>query len=60
LLIKEEIGKVFKYHPAGRTKEDIFEQIINFIISDTYVVIKGIVELLVENGGNLFDVAKAA
>ncbi|MHC4138768.1 MAG: recombinase family protein, partial [Planctomycetota bacterium] len=29
-LLKDDIGKVFENHPSGRTKEDVFEQIIIF------------------------------
>ncbi|MFQ5962664.1 MAG: recombinase family protein [Candidatus Scalinduaceae bacterium] len=46
-LLKEDIGRVFENHPTGVTKEDVFEQIINFTLSEQYMVIKGLVESLV-------------
>jgi DNA invertase Pin-like site-specific DNA recombinase len=39
-LLKEDIENVFEDHPSRRTKEDVFEQIINFTFSEKYHVTK--------------------
>jgi hypothetical protein len=39
---------VFKDHLSGRTKEDVFEQIINFTFSEKYPIVKGLIEPLLE------------
>ena len=37
-----------KDHPVGRTKEDVFEQILDFTLSEQYMEVKSLVSLLVE------------
>jgi len=56
-LLKNDIEKVFKNHPSGRTKEDVFEQIINFTLSEQYMGVKGLVNPLVEKAKSLQDIA---
>jgi len=46
-LLKKDIEKLFKNHPSGGTKEDIFEQIVSFTLSEQYTAMKGLVESLV-------------
>lgn len=48
ILFKKDIEKVFKDHPSGGTKEDIFEQIVSFTLSEQYMAIKGLVESLID------------
>jgi len=42
------VKELSKDHPAGRTKEDIFEQIIDFTLSEQYVGVKSLVYFLGE------------
>jgi len=36
ILLKEDINKLFKNPPSGATKEDIFEQLLAFTLSERY------------------------
>ena len=49
---------MFKDHPSGRTKEDVFEQIIIFTLSPQYTVVKGFIKPLAEKAASLIDVTK--
>jgi hypothetical protein len=44
---------VFKDSPPAPTKEDVFEQIVNFTFSEKYPAIKALVELSVGKRGLL-------
>ncbi len=49
---------MFEDHPSRRTKEDVFEQIINFTFSEKYPIVKGLIEPLLKKGVN-FNVTDA-
>lgn len=57
-LLKSDIDKVFKNHPTARTREDIFEQIISFTLSERFPAVKASVDLLVEEAGSLKDIPR--
>jgi len=42
---------MFKNHPSLPTKEDIFEQIVGFILSEQYPLSKSIVDSLAGKAG---------
>ncbi|MHC4269660.1 MAG: recombinase family protein, partial [Planctomycetota bacterium] len=56
-LLKEDIENVFEDHPSRRTKEDVFEQIINFTFSEKYPLVKGLIEPLFKKAVS-FNVTK--
>jgi len=60
IFFKKDIEKVFKDHPTGDTKEDIFEQIVNFTLQDQYIAVKGLIESLVDKVKTIQDSAKIA
>jgi len=45
-LLKKDIEKVFKNHPSEGTKEDVFEQLVDFTVSERYTVMKKLVNLI--------------
>jgi len=45
-LLRGDIEKVFKDHPSGGTREDIFEQMVEFTLSEHYSSVKNLVSLL--------------
>ena len=45
---KKLVEQVFKDSPSEATKEDVFEQIVRFSLSERYIEIKGMIDLLVE------------
>lgn len=47
-LLKEDIQNLFKDHPTGHTKEDVFEQMKSFVLSEQYAEVRSLVDLLVE------------
>jgi len=49
-LMKDDIEKLFKDHPLGGTKEDVFEQIIRFTLSPQYPWMKELVENMLKRG----------
>lgn len=51
---------VFKNNPTGGTKEDIFEQMLNFTLDEKYLSIKEQIEVLVQKARYYSDIAKAA
>jgi hypothetical protein len=59
-LLGQDIERLFKNHPPGGTKEDIFEQIIHFTLSEQYTALKGLVEPLAEKAKTRLGVAGAA
>jgi len=56
-LLKKDIEKMFKNHPSGGTKEDVFEQIVSFTLSERYMAVKRLVDLLVERAKSFLDIA---
>jgi hypothetical protein len=48
--MKDDIEKLFKDHPSGGTKEDVFEQIIRFTLSPQYPWMKELVENILKRG----------
>jgi len=44
ILLKEDIENLFKDRPTGGTKEDVFEQILSFSLSDNYRVIRELID----------------
>lgn len=46
-LLRDDIQKVFKHHPIEGTKKDVFEQIIDFTLSERYAEVKSLVDLIV-------------
>ena len=48
-LFKEPLRKLFEDCPAGRTKQDIFEQIVAFTLSEQYAQMKTVVNQLLKN-----------
>ena len=49
ILLGKDLEKLFKDSPSAATKEDVFEQIVDFCVSDKYAVIKKQIEIFVEN-----------
>jgi len=47
-FLQKDIEKVFKDHPSVPTKEDVFEQMVDFTLSERYTVVKELVGLLLE------------
>jgi len=43
LLLGHKLNKLFKNRPSEATKEDIFEQIVSFTLSEQYVITKSLV-----------------
>lgn len=58
-LLKKDIEKVFKNHPSLPTKEDVFEQVVVFTLSERYTPVKSLIDLLVEKAKPLLDSAQA-
>jgi hypothetical protein len=52
-LLRSDIEKVFKDHPSGGTKEDIFEQMVEFTLSEGYSSMKGLISLLLAQASAL-------
>jgi DNA invertase Pin-like site-specific DNA recombinase len=53
ILLRKDLERLFKNHPSRPTKEDVFEQIVNFTFSEKYPAIKALVELSVGRRGLL-------
>jgi len=47
-LFRNDIEKVFENHPSRATKEDVFEQVVSFTLSERYAEVKSLVEHLVD------------
>ena len=48
ILLQKDIEKLFKDHPSLPTKEDVFEQIIDFTLSEQYRTAKDLIDCLTE------------
>lgn len=48
IFFQKDLERLFKNHPTESTKEDVFEQIINFALSDHYIVLKSQIDPLLE------------
>ena len=59
-LLKNNITDMFEERTSVRTKEDIFEQIIRFTLSEQYATIKDLIEPLAEKAKSFIHVAEAA
>ena len=46
LLLGDKLNKLFKNRPSEATKEDIFEQIVSFTISEQYIIVKSMIDSL--------------
>jgi len=51
ILLQKDIEKLFKDRPSLPTKEDVFEQIVGFTLSEQYSISKSLVNLLIEKEG---------
>ena len=47
-FLQKDIEKVFKNHPSVPTKEDVFEQMVGFTLSERYTAVKELVGLLLK------------
>ena len=47
-LSEESIKRAFNNHPPLPTKQDVFEQIVKFSISEQYIEERSLVEILIE------------
>lgn len=54
-LMKDDIEKLFKHHPSGGTREDVFEQIVRLTLSDRYIATKSLIAPLVEKARSLLS-----
>jgi len=59
ILLRDDLEKLFKDDPPGATKQDIFEQIIHFTLSDYCSLTRGQIDLLAENAYATLNVGKA-
>lgn len=48
ILLGDHLNKLFEDRPSERTKEDIFEQIVIFTISEQYMTSRNLVETLIK------------
>jgi hypothetical protein len=48
ILLRKDLERLFKNHPSPPTKEDVFEHIIDFTLSEQYAKIKLLVKILLE------------
>jgi len=46
ILLKKDIERVFKNHPPGGTQEDVFEQLVQFTLSERYRATKDLVDYI--------------
>jgi len=60
IIFQKDIEKVFKKRPSVPTKEDIFEQIVVFTLSEQYLALRGLVEHLVEKAGSFLNIPNIA
>ncbi|GFP31177.1 hypothetical protein HKBW3S44_01454 [Candidatus Hakubella thermalkaliphila] len=56
-LMKDDIEKLFKDHPTGGTKEDVFEQMVGFTLSEQYAALKSLVDPLGKKARAFLDIA---
>ena len=59
-LMKDDLENVFKNPPPGHTKQDIFEQIITFTLSERYTGMKERISLIFSKLKQLSELSKAA
>jgi len=52
--------RVFENRPSAATKEDVFEQIIDFTLSEQYRISKGFIDPLMEKVRFLLDISEIA
>ena len=48
IFFQKDIERLFKNHPTEAAKEDVFEQIVGFTLSEKYVVLKELIFILAE------------
>jgi DNA invertase Pin-like site-specific DNA recombinase len=59
ILLGDKIKTMFKDSPSEATKEDVFEQIVSFILSEQYVIIKSLVDHLTEKARSFLNISEA-
>lgn len=59
-LMKDDLDKMFKNPPTEDTKQDVFEQMVRFTLSERYPAMKELLIYLMKKAELFFDPAKAA
>lgn len=58
ILLQKGLERLFKNHPSLPTKEDIFEQIVDFTLSEQCLSVNGLVEPLEGKAESFLDIPK--
>jgi DNA invertase Pin-like site-specific DNA recombinase len=56
IFLQKDLEKLFKNHPSLPTKEDVFEQILDFTLSEHYLAVKGLIEFLTEKAVSFLNI----
>jgi len=51
-LLKDDVGKVFKDRPSAPTREDVFEHVVAFTLSERYPQTRSLVERISQKAGD--------